>query len=211
MRLPDGSRLSIVVPCDRVRLDRCLRWRGGTRDTHVDSHRDVGGTPLLEVIARVPVGAEQIGIVEGFGSIWVVNSEFDGGGTPSVSRIDPATASVEATIPVGAVPLEAAAAFDAVWVSNSEDDTITRIDPATNEVAATIGVCGAPEGMAADEDGLWVVCEESGEVVRVDPATNRGEADPGWSGAPIRDRGVRQRVGLQLPRSHDHAARPGDG
>ncbi len=89
----------------------------------------------------MPVGGEPIGIVEAFGSVWVVNSEFDSGGTPSVSRIDPASASVEATVPVGAVPLEVAAAFGAVWVSNSEDDTVSRIDPATNEVVATIDVC----------------------------------------------------------------------
>ena len=35
------------------------------------------GPPVLEVVARVPVGGEPIGIVEGFGSVWVVNSEFD--------------------------------------------------------------------------------------------------------------------------------------
>ena len=160
----------------------------------------------------MPVGGEPIGIVEGFGSVWVVNSEFDSGGAPSVSRIDPASATVVATIPVGAVPLEAAVAFDAVWVSNSEDDTVSRIDPATNEVAATVDVCGAPEGMAADEDGLWVVCEESGSVVRIDPGQGPGRgADRGRARASVRDRRVRQRVGLELPRFDDHATRSGDG
>jgi YVTN family beta-propeller protein len=158
---------------------------GGAEDgaTRSSSPSATPAAPLLEVLARVPVGAEPIGIVEGFGSIWVVNSEFDSGGTPSVSRIEPASASVKATVPVGAVPLEIAAAFGAVWVSNSEDDTVTRIDPATNEASATIAVCGAPEGMAADDDGLWVVCEESGEVVRIDrPRTERdGRSRWGWS------------------------------
>ena len=208
MRFPDG-RLSIVVSLATVfaLVGAC----GGEEEPATptsDPTATSAGPPILEVLARVSVGAEPIGIVEGLGSIWVVNSEFDSGGTPSVSRVDPASGSVVATIPVGAVPLEAVAAYDAVWVSNSEDDTITRIDPATNEVAATIAVCGAPEGMAADEDGLWVVCEESGEVVRVDPAANRAEK-PIQVG--LEPRFVRQRVGLQLPRFHDHAARPGDG
>ncbi len=154
------------------------------------------------------VGGEPIGIVEGFGSIWVVNSEFESGGTPSVSRIDPATDSVVATIPIGAVPLEAVTAFGPVWVSNSEDDTVSRIDPSTNEVAATVDVCKAPEGMAADDRGLWVVCEESGAVVLIDPAKNR--AGPRIE-VGLEPRFVtvafKERVGLQLPRLDDHAHR----
>ena len=39
--------------------------------------------------------AEQVvGIAAAFGSVWVVNSEFDSGGEPSLSRIDPASATV---------------------------------------------------------------------------------------------------------------------
>ena len=94
----------------------------------------------------MPVGGEPIGIAAGFDSVWVVNSEFDSGDEPSVSRIDPAEGAVTATILVGTVPLEVAVAFDSVWVSNSEDDTVSRIDPATDEVSATIDVCEAPRG-----------------------------------------------------------------
>jgi DNA-binding beta-propeller fold protein YncE len=88
-----------------------------------------GSPPQLEELARVSVGGEPIGIASGFDSVWVVNSEFDSGGEPSVSRIDPTESAVVATIPVGSVPLEVAVAFDSVWVSNSEDDTVSRIDP----------------------------------------------------------------------------------
>src|SRR5215510_2855758 len=88
--------------------------------------------PQAEELARVPVGGEPIGIASGFDSVWVVNSEFESDGEPSVSRIDPAKGTVVATIPVGTVPLEVAIGFDSVWVSNSEDDTVSRIDPATN-------------------------------------------------------------------------------
>ena len=106
------------------------------------------GPPGVEVIATIPVGGEPIGITEGFGSVWVVNSEFLSGGQPAVSRIDPATNAVTATIPVGEVPLETTAGFGSIWVSNSESDTVSRIDPGANEVIATIDVCNAPEGFA---------------------------------------------------------------
>ena len=66
--------------------------------------------PQLEILQRVATGGEPIGITEGFGSIWVVNSEFRSGGEPSVTRIDPATGAVVASIGVGDVPLEVLAA-----------------------------------------------------------------------------------------------------
>ena len=104
--------------------------------------------PTVDAIATVPVGGEPIGITEGFGSVWVVSSEFLSGGKPAVWRIDPATNEVIATIPVGDLPLETIDGFGSIWVSNSDDDTVTRIDPTTNEVIATIDVCDAPEGFA---------------------------------------------------------------
>ena len=77
MRFPDG-RLSIVVSLATVfaPIGAC----GGEEEpaTPTSTPTATSAAPLLlEVIARVPVGAEPIGIVEGFASIWVVNSEFD--------------------------------------------------------------------------------------------------------------------------------------
>ena len=183
MGFPRISRRSVVAFL-ALSLVGVSVWGRGRRDALPIAVRHAAGPPVLEVVARVPVGGEPIGIVEGFGSVWVVNSEFDSGGTPSVSRVDPAVASVEATVSVGALPLEVAAAFGAIWVTNSEDDTVSRIDPAKNEVVATIKVCGAPEGMAADQDGLWVVCEESAEVLRIDPNANRAGSRSGWVSSP---------------------------
>ena len=105
------------------------------------------GTATLPTIASVAVGGEPIGITEGFGSVWVVSSEFLSGGEPAVYRIDPATNAVTATIPVGEVPLETTAGFGSIWVSNSESDSVSRIDPRANAVIATIDVCDAPGGV----------------------------------------------------------------
>jgi hypothetical protein len=52
------------------------------------------GPPEVEVLASVEVGGEPIGIASGFGSIWVVNSEFLSGEQPSLSRIDTAEGTV---------------------------------------------------------------------------------------------------------------------
>ena len=112
-------------------------------------------TPVDLVQAEIEVGGEPIGIASGGGALWVVNSEFAGGGPGSVSRIDPGTDRVVATIEVGSVPLEVVTGEGSVWVSNADDDTVSRIDPATNEVAATIDVCGAPEGLAVGDGSIW--------------------------------------------------------
>ncbi len=137
------------------------------------------GPPAAEVLARIPVGGEPIGIATGAGSIWVVSSEVDSGGDPSLSRIDPATAAVTTTIPVGKVPLEVLATDEAVWVSNSGESTVTRIDPATDEPVATIDTCKAPEGFAQADGAIWVVCEGSNTVARIDPGDEpRRRRDP---------------------------------
>jgi YVTN family beta-propeller protein len=130
-------------------------------------------TPSIDAVATIPVGGEPIGITEGFGSVWVVNSEFLSGGQPAVSRIDSATNAVIATIPVGDVPLETTAGFGSIWVSNSESDSVSRIDPRANAVIATIDVCDAPEGFAIGAGSVWVVCENSGRVGIIDPASDR--------------------------------------
>ena len=125
------------------------------------------GPAVLEIVERVPVGGEPIGIVVrvriGLGGELGVRQR--GRSEPLADR--PRERHRRGDRPRrGRAPRGRRGRSDAVWVSNSEDDTVSRIDPATNEVAATIDVCGAPEGMAADDDGLWVVCEESGAVVR---------------------------------------------
>src|SRR5215210_4989140 len=124
MELPRRLRRSALASLAALSMlvAACGSEGGGVAASSPSKSPSPADPPLLEVLARVPVGGEPIGIVGGFGSVWVVNSEFDSGGTPSVARIDPGTAAVEAIIPVGAGPLEAAVAFDAVWVSNSEDD-----------------------------------------------------------------------------------------
>lgn len=127
-------------------------------------------SPVNLVQAEIAVGGEPIGIAVGEGSVWVVNSEFAGGGPGSVSRIDPATNEVVATIEVGAVPLEVAVGEGSVWVSNADDDTVSRIDPTTDEVLATIDTCRAPEGLAIGDGSVWVACEDEGAVGRIDPA-----------------------------------------
>jgi hypothetical protein len=54
-------------------------------------------------------------VAAAFGSTWVVNSEFDSGGEPSLSRINPASATVVATARVGAGPTGARVKVRDAW------------------------------------------------------------------------------------------------
>ena len=128
--MEDRARAALVASCILLLAVSC--GDGGPPSTPAPA--STSGTaasepevPQLEILQRVATGGEPIGITEGFGSVWVVNSEFRSGGEPTVARIDPATGTVVASIGVGAVPLEVLAAGDAVWVSNSADATVSRI------------------------------------------------------------------------------------
>jgi YVTN family beta-propeller protein len=133
------------------------------------SHAGQGSSaPSGPIAATIPVGDAGGAVAVGFGSVWVANSA-DG----SVSRIDPATATVVATIRVGSTPFGVAAGEGAVWVTNQDDDSLSRIDPATNLVAQTIPVGMLPIGVAVTPGAVWVANHHGDSVVRVDPKTNR--------------------------------------
>lgn len=110
--------------------------------------------------ASVSVGSDPIPILYSNGSIWVANFV----GTPSISRIDPATNTVIATITgIGLTASPTALAEDDlgnVWVACNDygSGSLSRIDPATNTITASLntddGYFNIGLGMGAGE--LWV-------------------------------------------------------
>ena len=114
----------------------------------------------------VAVGQSPDGIVYGFNSLWVANSE-DG----TVQRVNPHTREVVQTIPVGASPTAVAVAGNDVWVVNSAAGTVSKIDPVDNTVASTVSVGGLPTAIAAGPSGVWVANSGDDTVQRIDPAT----------------------------------------
>ncbi len=171
------SRRSVVVFLALSLLGGACRGAGeGAATPSPSPSATPPGPPQLEVLARVPVGAEPIGIVEGFGSIWVVNSEFDSGGTSSVSRIEPASASVEGNHPGrrrasrGRGRLRRCLGLQLRrrhrLADRPGDERGDRDDRGLRR----------PEGMAPDDEGLWVVCERAEKSsASIRPPTERDD------------------------------------
>jgi YVTN family beta-propeller protein len=114
----------------------------------------------------VAVGQSPDGIVYGFNSLWVANSE-DG----TVQRVNPHTREVVQTIRVGASPTAVAVAGNDVWVVNSAVGTVSKIDPKDNTVASTVSVGALPTAIAAGPSGVWVANSGDDTVQRIDPIT----------------------------------------
>jgi len=111
------------------------------------------------IIGSVQTRPDSLGLVAGFGSVWVSNrGPYDSAGVGSVQRIDPASNQVVATIPVGPTPLFLVAGEGGVWVLNQGDGSVSRVDPESNAVVATIplGVDGAGGDIAAGLGRIWV-------------------------------------------------------
>ena len=202
MRTDGDRRCTVSASAGGRMLERRLG------DVASSVHLGDAGVPVdlqpsrrVDAIATIPVGGEPIGMTEGFGSVWVVSSEFLSGGKPAVRRIDPATNEVIATIPVGE--------------GSARDDRRLRLDLGVElrerhghadrpgrrtTVVATIDVCDAPEGFAVGAGSVWVVCEnERGGRDRIDPrATGCADTIAVGERAALRDVRVRQRLGVQL-------------
>jgi streptogramin lyase len=136
----------------------------------------------LEVIARVPVNDNPLGLGISDGSVWV--AQHRGG---SVTRIDAITNEVLATIVVtergSGGPHAIGFGLGSVWVSAGTPPwapgrlgTVVRIDPLTNSIQATIDIpwsasaCGS---FAITEQAVWMAsCGDQTTLVRIDPVTN---------------------------------------
>jgi YVTN family beta-propeller protein len=141
-----------------------------------------------EMLTRIEVGRDPVGLAIAKGSVWVVNRD-DG----TVSRIDVATHLVLATIPVGTQPVNVAASADAIWVTNSRSGSVSKIDPESNRTTATIEIgarcspgthsqpsahCSMPIGLAASGNTVWIADFEDAKVVRIDATSNQIVGEP---------------------------------
>ena len=99
-----------------------------------------------------------------------------------ISRIDPASNSVETTIAVSGLggPITGegtagilAAGPGAVWASVWPDHVVWRIDPRTNTAAGTIPAGQEPVNVAVGEGAVWVENRSDGTVTRIDPFSDK--------------------------------------
>jgi virginiamycin B lyase len=124
-------------------------------------------------LATIPIPGETcLAMDVGFDSVWVGACHA---GSPSLVRIDPATAAVSAMVPLPIHDLQyessVAAGEGAVWaVSLGPDQVLVKVDPAANTVVATYPIAGELAGVRAGYGGVWIAQPGADAVLRVDPA-----------------------------------------
>jgi ABC-type transport system substrate-binding protein/DNA-binding SARP family transcriptional activator len=124
------------------------------------------------VVASVDVGTNPVALAFARGAIWLVNASDD-----TVSKVDPATRTVQQVLDVGRAPRSVAVTGDDLWVANLGDGTVTRINVLASRVVDTIDVGSGPAALAAGPAGLWVANSGDNTVQQIDTSTG-GTDDP---------------------------------
>jgi YVTN family beta-propeller protein len=101
----------------------------------------------------------------GDGALWIAEQDDD-----VVSRVEPATQSVQVSIPIGeGEPNSMALGAGWLWVADAAGNKVWRIDPVRNEVYDTIPVGRSPAAIAIGDGAVWVANRGDGTVSRIDP------------------------------------------
>jgi class 3 adenylate cyclase/streptogramin lyase len=130
---------------------------------------DVG---VNRFVAVLPVGRDPSAVVEGAGSLWVLNADDQ-----TVSRVDPVSNVVIATRAVGGTPTGITFGGGSVWIvagfglTSGAEGSVLGLDPVTNELGRPIAVGNGLYGIAFGYGSLWVSNKNDGTVVRIDPDT----------------------------------------
>lgn len=132
----------------------------------------------LPVRAHVSVPASADWLAMAYGAVWVVNYQPN-----RVSRVDPATAHVQADIPLGSKAcLGIVVAVGRLWIPTCGDGVLNAIDPATNRVTERwpLPIALGREGSFAFSDSsFWVGANvpdsSSSDIARLDARTGQVE------------------------------------
>jgi YVTN family beta-propeller protein len=112
---------------------------------------DPASNKVVRAVENVGIAPSAVAVGEG--SVWVANQQGQ-----TVSRVDPATRTLQGTISIGATPTGIAVSPGAVWTANGLLGSVARIDPGVNAVSATIRDV-APRSnagaIASGEGGVW--------------------------------------------------------
>ena len=145
------------------------------------------------IVATIGTDGFSFSMAAGAGALWVAGSD-------QVTRIDPATNSVEARIRVaatGAGPAGVAVGAGAVWVPVAVPGALWGIDPETSKVTSKIplgGPLGGAISVSAAGDTVWVACcgrsgtgasTSSGRLLRIDPRRKQVVADIALNASPV--------------------------
>jgi DNA-binding beta-propeller fold protein YncE len=93
---------------------------------------------------------ETASVAVGPGAAWYAASS-----QPTLSKLDPQSASITQTFPVGKGPSGIALGERAVWVANSGDGTVSRLDPRGGAPPRTIRLGQTPGGVVVAYGNVW--------------------------------------------------------
>ena len=126
---------------------------------------------LATLKATIPLASPR-DVTAAFGSIWVSN-----GPAATVTRLDPATAAVQAVVHVPDPASVLSGGDRAMFVTSYPGNSLTRIDPTTNRATATVSLATAGSGavgVVAADGYVWVADHDGTPVTsiaKVDPRT----------------------------------------
>ncbi len=115
------------------------------------------GVTKIDAVTGLQLGSTTVGAQSFSESASIALSPnavwFAGSSTPTLSKLDPQSASTTQTFPVGRGPSAVSVGEGAVWVANSGDGTLTRIDPVSGSRTITLGQ--TPGGVVAAYGAVW--------------------------------------------------------
>jgi streptogramin lyase len=131
--------------------------------TDPDGGRVVRLDAAGQEVGEVAVGGEPGALVEGAGSLWVVNDADD-----AVIRIDPDTMTVVETLSVDGAADAITSTDEAIYITDREASSLTRIDVSDSTSRTTVDVARLPTDPQAGAGGLWLISPEAGTLHRYD-------------------------------------------
>ena len=126
--------------------------------------------PNTRSVQWIAVPSAPTNVLFDHGSIWVTTYPDYISGNGGLSRIDPATNSVQSSVTGFTGPMGLVSDGSFLWVSNSGAGTVSKFDPTTNQIVATVRVGGNPQEMVFDGRFVWVTNDGSASVSKIDPA-----------------------------------------
>ena len=122
---------------------------------------------IIKVISTGIADSEG-GLSVGADSVWLLSDTRS-----TLTRLDPATNSVQSTLAMPPGCVSAAFAFESVWVTCPPQNTLVRVSASTNTILTTIKVGPEPRFLATGEGAVWTLNQGDGSISRIDPASNK--------------------------------------
>jgi YVTN family beta-propeller protein len=149
----------ISLPAGTVRVTAGFGalWVTGTTDSLSEVQLRAGKTPTIHTIA---VGQIPIGVAVGDGSVWVGNVESN-----TVSRIDPATRTVEQTVAAGTDPVAITVSDGRVWVADGSSEQLRVVYPSAGRPKPK-DINSTPRELLNEGSGVWLATANPGQVLQ---------------------------------------------